>query len=165
MPTQIQASIVQQITTAIQNAVSSISSLAGFATEAVTVENFPPSLADDTIANVLIGVYLAGVQIAESEIRSLTGRNTFDSPTDVIVAISAFIRTSVQTAEQDKQNLVRDIQAAVFADRTLGITSNGTVSLETISFQNFAYAQTGNGIVVQFDAMVRTHCLTNPSQP
>lgn len=167
MPAQNQTSTVQQITAAVQAAIAGISQQGGFATAQVTVEDFPPALGDDMIANVLIGVFLAGVNIGESEIRSLTGKNTFDSPTDVIVAVKSFIRTSVNNAEQDKQNLVRDIQQAVFADRTLGIppSVNGTVSLETITFQNFAYAQTGNGVVVEFDALIRVHCLTNPATP
>lgn len=165
MPTN---STVQLITTAIQNAVSGISAANGYATASVTTENFPPSLSDDAVSDVIVGVFLAGLQIGESEIKSLAGRQTFDSPTDVIVQIKALVRTSVQNAEQDKQNLVRDLQAAIYADRSLGFASsglNGTVTVETISFQNFAYSQNGNAVLVEFDSIVRTHCLTSPENP
>lgn len=161
-------SIVQLITTAIQNAVGSISSSTGYATKSVLSENFPPALSDDAAADVICGVFLAGLQLSESEIKSLAGRQTYDSPTDVIVQIKAIIRTSVQCAEQDKQNLVRDLQAAIFQDRSLGFASsglNGTVTVETITFQNFTYQPSENAVLIGFDAIVRTHCLTSPENP
>lgn len=161
-------SIVQLITTAIQNAVGGISSSSGYATASVVAENFMPALSDDAAADVIVGVFLAGLQVEESEIKSLAGRQTFDSPTDVIVQLKCILRTSTQSAEQDKQNLVRDLQAAIFADRSLGFAAsgiNGTVTVMTISFQNFVYQPSENAVLVGFDGIVRVHCLTNPSAP
>src|SRR6185437_9021790 len=157
-------STVSKITAAVQAAVAGISSANNFLTAAVVTENFPPALADDLASPVVIGVFLVGLQIDESEVKSLAGKQTFDSPTHVMVQIKAIIRTSTDKAEDDKQNLVADLQAAIFADRSLGAT-NGTVTVETITLQNFGYSQAATGVLVDFDAVVRVDCLTNPSAP
>ena len=159
-------STVSKITAAVQAAVAGISSANNFLTAAVVTENFPPALADDLASPVVIGVFLVGLQIDESEVKSLAGKQTFDSPTHVMVQIKAIIRTSTDKAEGDKQNLVADLQAAIFADRSLGVgATNGTVTVETITFQNFGYSQAATGVLVDFDAVVRVDCLTNPSAP
>lgn len=165
-------SVVGQVVAAIQNLLNGI--LAGaqtsaqppytFKTQQVKVENFPVVSTDDATSDFLLGVFLQGVSVDETEVRSFPIGSFTSSPTDVIVGIRAVIRTSTENSEADKQNLIDDIQAALYANRNLGITQNA-VKLNVITFQNFVYGPNAASMLLTFDALVRVHCLSNPASP